>query len=95
MEDRCRFYMFQEEYEQYLQSRAQRNLGSTLVDAIPNRLMQEIEQVKLGLDEMNEELAIMNLGMAELKRKQPRQNCSCVVVGVLLVLVCLLWVVFK
>ncbi|CAL5077304.1 unnamed protein product [Urochloa decumbens] len=99
--NKCGIIMVQSQYEQYLKKNKKIGyLGSTsLVDAVPNLLIEEVEQGKLGLHEMKEELAMVKLGMDEMKNKEHKRNCSrvgcpCIFV-VSLVVLFIGWMVLK
>ncbi|CAN6309568.1 unnamed protein product [Urochloa humidicola] len=93
--NRCDIIMVKEQYEQYLASSGYFASTSSVL-ALPDLLMEEVEDVKLGLHEVKENLAMLNLGMDELKKKQPRCNVSCsVVVFVVVVSLFIGWIVCK
>ncbi|CAO2147449.1 unnamed protein product [Urochloa humidicola] len=62
----CPMYKFKEDYEVYLKQKGY--LGST--SSLEAELLQEIDDVKLGLEEVKEQVAGM---------KAPRNNCCCAV----------------
>lgn len=64
---RCGIIMVQNQYEQYLESKGYLQLTS-IMDAIPRMLMEEIEQVKLAFNKMKE-LTLVKMGMGEMKNK--------------------------
>ena len=55
MKDRCRFYMFQEDYEEYLQD--PKNFSHLAV--VPDLLMEAMQEVRDGMHEMKEELTML------------------------------------
>ncbi|CAL5016902.1 unnamed protein product [Urochloa decumbens] len=77
--NRCDIIMVKEQYEQHLASSGYFP-SISYVDVVPDLLMEEVEEVKLRLHEVKEGLAMLKLGMDEMKNKQPRCNVSCSVV---------------
>ncbi|CAL5085583.1 unnamed protein product [Urochloa decumbens] len=98
MGKKCGIIMVQSQYEQHLQKLKKMGyLGTPTLDALPDQLIEEVEQVKFGLHEVKEELSMIKLGMDEMKNKQT--NCSCVG-GPCVLVVCLVvlftgWMVLK
>jgi hypothetical protein len=71
--NKCSIIIIQEQYEEHLQFNDHLQ-PATIVDVVPvpSTVMDEIEQVKLGVTEMKEELANIKLGIDEMKNKEKR-----------------------
>ncbi|CAN6278677.1 unnamed protein product [Urochloa humidicola] len=71
----CHMYKFQEDYEAYLKKKGY--LGSNyFLEAVPE-LLQEIQDVKLELHEVKEQVAGMRTGA----RRKPRISCCCAILS--------------
>ncbi|RLM61400.1 hypothetical protein C2845_PM14G07350 [Panicum miliaceum] len=98
---RCRIYMFQDKYEWYLRTNGYLEFAETelamdggleAMDVVPDLVMEEIEQVKGGLHDIQDELAKIKLELVELKNEGRKKKCACAVLFVLLLVV---WVALK
>jgi hypothetical protein len=80
--------MIQEQYEEHLQNNDHLQ-PATIVDVapVPSTVMDEIEQVKLGVTEMKEELTNIKLGIDEMKNKEKSCPWQHVIVCVVVILI--------
>ncbi|CAL5043688.1 unnamed protein product [Urochloa decumbens] len=93
--NRCGIIMNQAQYENYLQGKNDA-VSALMGDGAPPQLIEEIEQVQLEVSELKEELALVKLGMDEMKKTEPRKKTPCVVVfSVLFVVMCIAWAALK
>ena len=87
MKNRCGIYMFQEDYEEYLQD--PQNFSH--LDAVPDLLMEAMQKVRDGMHEMKEELTMLK---SEIDEKSKTRKKITVFVLVVVVL-CIVWNALK
>ncbi|RLN33931.1 hypothetical protein C2845_PM03G30680 [Panicum miliaceum] len=86
-EKRCGFYMFQDKYKQYLKCNASLEYGRTVLEMDSVREVEGIEQVKVGLHDVRDEILKMKLEIVDLKNEERKMKSACVVLIVLLLVV--------
>ena len=86
-ENRCGFYMFQDKYEHYLETKGYLEHCRTNVDMDGVHEVEAIEQVREGLHDLKEEMRKMKLQIEDLKNEERKTKCACVVLIVLLLVV--------
>jgi len=87
VKNRCGIYMFQEDYEEYLQD--PQNFSH--LDAVPDLLMEAMQEVRDGMHEMKEELTMLK---SEIDEKSKTRKKITVFVLVVVVL-CIVWKALK
>jgi hypothetical protein len=65
--------MDQKQYEMHLVTNGYLQPAS-IVDDVPTMVLEEIEQVKLGVTEMKEELSMIKLGMDEQRKNREQRS---------------------
>ena len=85
-ENRCGFYMFQNKYEHYLETKGYLEHCRTNVDMDGVHEVEAIEQVREGLHDLKE-MRKMKLQIEDLKNEERKTKCACVVLIVLLLVV--------
>jgi hypothetical protein len=68
-----------EQMSHYHESKAIRDTNgylqpTSIVDDVPTMVLEEIEQVKLGVTEMKEELSMIKLGMDEQRKNREQRS---------------------
>ena len=79
--------MFQEDYEEYLQDPQ----NFSYLDAVPDLLMEAMEEARVGMHQMKEELAMMKSEIDD-KSKTRKKNYFFVLVFVVF---CIVWKTLK
>ena len=87
VKNRCGIYMFQEDYEEYLQG--PQNFSH--LDVVPDLLMEAMQKVRDGMHEMKEELTMLK---SEIDEKSKTRKKITVFVLVVVVL-CIVWKALK
>ena len=79
--------MFQDKYEQYLKTKASLEYGRTDLEMDGVHEVEGIEQVKVGLHDLKEEILKMKVEIVDLKNEERKMKSACVVLIVLLLVV--------